>query len=91
MPNVVWALQQFPERHERLLPRLRDWLARSADELRIQIAVSIASVVSERLRRRFPVEQTDVALFKSVLIPAIHHGAVRAHLRDFERVLAEAR
>ena len=89
-PNLVWALELFPERHERLLPLLRDWLGRSAGDLRIQVAVSIAHVLTERLRKGLPVDQADVSLFKSVLVPAIDHGAVRVHLRDFERAAAEA-
>ena len=88
--NLVWALELFPERHERLLPLLRDWLRRSEGELRLQIAVSIAHVLTERLKEKLPVDQADVALFKSVLVPAINHGAVRVHLRDFERAAAEA-
>ncbi len=89
-PNLVWALELFPEGHERLLPLLRDWLGRSGDDLRLQIAVSIAHVVTERLRKGLPVDQADVSLFESVLVPAIDHGAIRVHLRDFERAAAEA-
>lgn len=87
-PNLVWALELFPERHGRLLPLLREWLGRSAGNLRLQVAVSIAHIVTERLRKRLPVDQADVALFKSVLVPAVDQGAVRVHLRDFERAAA---
>jgi hypothetical protein len=89
-PNLVWALGLFPERHEHLLPLLRDWLGRSAGDLRLQVAVSIAHVVTERLRKGLPVDQADVSLFKSVLVPAIDRGAIRVHLRDFERAAAKA-
>jgi hypothetical protein len=89
-PNVVWALELFPEKHGRLLPLLRDWLTRSTGDLRLQIAVSIAHVVTERLKRRLPVDQADVTMFKSVLIPTVNHGAVRVILRDFEHAAAEA-
>jgi hypothetical protein len=89
-PNLVWALELFPERHERLLPLLRDWLGRSAGDLRLQVAVSIAHIVTERLRKGLPVDQVDVSLFKAVLLPAIDRGAIRVHLRDFERAAAEA-
>lgn len=89
-PNLVWALELFPERHERLLPLLRDWLGRSAGGLRLQVAVSIAHILTERLRKGLPVDQVDVSLFKSVLVPAIDHGAIRVHLRDYERAAAAA-
>ena len=90
-PNLVWALELFPERHERLLPLLRDWLGRSAGDLRLQLGVSIAHIITERLKKGLPVDQADVSLFKSVLVPAINQGAIRVHLRDFERAAAEAR
>ena len=89
-PNLVWALELFPERHERLLPLLRDWLGRAAGDLRLQVAVSIAHILTERLKNRCPVDQADVLLFKSVFVSAINQGAVRVHLRDFERAMAEA-
>jgi hypothetical protein len=89
-PNLVWALELFPERHERLLPLLRDWLGRSTGVLRLQVAVSIAHIVTERLKKRLSVDQADVSRFKSVLVPAIDQGAIRVHLRDYERAAAEA-
>jgi hypothetical protein len=89
-PNLVWALELFPERHERVLPLLRDWLGRSTGELRLQVAVSIAHIITERLKKRLPVDQADVSLFRSVLDPAINHGAIRVHLRDYERAAAQA-
>lgn len=89
-PNHVWALELFPEMHERLLPFLRDWLARSAGDLRLQVAVSIAHVLTERLRKGLPVNQADVSLFKSVLVPALDRGTIRVHLRDFDRAAAGA-
>ncbi|HVS71711.1 MAG TPA: hypothetical protein VHQ47_10695 [Phycisphaerae bacterium] len=89
-PSLVWALELFPERHERLLPLLRDWLGRSAGDLRLQVAVSIAHIITERLEKRLPVDQADVSLFKSVLVPAMNRGAIRVHLRDFELAAAEA-
>jgi hypothetical protein len=88
--NLVWALEQFPERHTRLLPVLRDWLGRSVGDLRLQVAVSIAHIVTTRLRKGLPVDQADVSLFQSVLLPAIDDHAIRVHLRDFERAAAEA-
>jgi hypothetical protein len=89
--SVVWALELFPEEHERLLPLLREWIGGSGDDLRRQIAVSIAHVLTERLNRRLPVEPADVALFKTVLIPAASdHGGIRVCLRDFERAASEA-
>ena len=89
-PNLVWALELFPERHERLLPLLRDWLGRSAGDLRLQVAVSIAHVVTGRLRKGLPIDQADVSLFMSVLVPAIDRAAIRVHLSDFERAAAKA-
>lgn len=89
-PNLVWALELFPERHERLLPLLRDWLGRSDGDLRLQIAVSIAHIATQRLRDGLPVDQGDVSLFKSVLAPAVEHGGIRVQLREFERAAAEA-
>lgn len=90
-PRVVWALVLFTEKHERLLPLLREWLRRSDGELRMQTAVSIECILMERLRRGLPVDEGHVSLFKSVLVPAIDHGAVRIYLRDFERAVDEAR
>src|SRR5687767_13137528 len=64
-PYLVWALELFPQGHERLLPLLRDWLGRSSGDLQLQVAVSIAHVVTERLRNGLPVDQADVSLLKS--------------------------
>ena len=89
-PNLVWALGQFPERQERLLPLLRDWLSRSDGDLQIQIALSIAHIATQRLRDGLPVDQADVLLFRSVLVPAIEQGSIRVYLREFERAAAEA-
>jgi hypothetical protein len=90
-PNAVWAIELFPDQHDRLAPLLRRWLAQSQGELRSQCAVSLAHLLAERLRRHLWVDPSDVELVRSVLAPlATTSGGARVHLRGFEEVLAAA-
>ena len=88
-PRFVWALALCSERHERLLPLLREWLPSSSGNLRMQIATSIAHVLTERRMKGQLVDDADVALFKAVLIPEATPGT-RLTLREFDRASAGA-
>ena len=91
LPNAVWALELFSDQHDRLLPHVRKWLTKSKGELQMQSAVTIAHILTKRLKNRQKIDTADVELFRSVLTPkAISSAAIRVHLRDFERATREA-
>lgn len=90
-PNSVWALELFPNQHDRLLPLLRQWLAQSQGELRAQCAVSLAHKLAKRLQNRVDVDADDINLVRSVLAPlTLTNGGARVHLRCLEEALAVA-